>query len=81
MTKVIDESAASRNQLKAQFEQEIASVRAACEQEHAARIDGEQALASMRDAGGRQLQELDDALSGPGIHVVGDSPVGRCRMA
>eukprot|EP00971_Amphidinium_carterae_P290600 5770310-Amphidinium_carterae.1 len=35
MTKVIEESATSRSQLKAQFEHEMASVRAAYEQEHA----------------------------------------------
>eukprot|EP00971_Amphidinium_carterae_P290844 5775604-Amphidinium_carterae.1 len=34
MTKVVNESAASRSQLKAQFEQKIGSVRAAYEQEH-----------------------------------------------
>eukprot|EP00971_Amphidinium_carterae_P349314 6490958-Amphidinium_carterae.1 len=60
MAKVVNESATSRSQLKAQFEQDIGSVRpAAYEQEHAARINSEQALASMRQAGGRQLQELD----------------------
>eukprot|EP00971_Amphidinium_carterae_P245004 4864562-Amphidinium_carterae.1 len=36
----------------------MVSVRAAYEQEHAARINSEQALESMREAGGRQLQEL-----------------------
>eukprot|EP00971_Amphidinium_carterae_P136591 2706352-Amphidinium_carterae.2 len=58
MTRVIQESAASRSQLKAQYEQELGSVRAAYEQTNAARIDGEQALASMREAGERQLSEL-----------------------
>eukprot|EP00971_Amphidinium_carterae_P242009 4804924-Amphidinium_carterae.4 len=59
MSKVIDESAASRDHLKAQYEQEIQSVRAAWEEERAAGTGVEQAMASMRDAGGRQLQELE----------------------
>eukprot|EP00971_Amphidinium_carterae_P156860 3109695-Amphidinium_carterae.1 len=59
MTKVIHESAASRSQQKAQYEQEIGSVRAAYEQANAAKIQCEQAMASMREVGERRLRELD----------------------
>eukprot|EP00971_Amphidinium_carterae_P275542 5467613-Amphidinium_carterae.1 len=47
MTKVVNEATASRSQLKAQFEQEMGKVRAAGEQEHAARTQAEQALVSI----------------------------------
>eukprot|EP00971_Amphidinium_carterae_P184309 3659118-Amphidinium_carterae.1 len=45
--------------MKAQFEQELGTLRAAGEQEHAARNQAEQALLSMREAGDRRYQELD----------------------
>eukprot|EP00971_Amphidinium_carterae_P128770 2550524-Amphidinium_carterae.1 len=59
MTKVVNETAASRSELKAQFEHELGEVRAAGEREHAARIQAEQASVSMREAGDRRFQELN----------------------